>query len=94
MYDVRRGNPDFDLGTAGGGARRSQGSLLPVLMVLGFALAVIVGLIAATGLAGVYVVLALAGVLAFAGLHYVLWGWWLSNRIRQQQEAEGPDTDD
>jgi hypothetical protein len=93
VYDVRRGNPQFD-DQAAAAARRSQGSLLPVLMVLGFALAVIVGLIAATGLAGVYVVLALAGVLAFAGLHYVLWGWWLANRIRRQQEADGSDRDD
>jgi hypothetical protein len=41
-----------------------------------------------------YIVLALAGVLGFAGMHYVLWGWWLSNKIRREQEAEDSDASD
>lgn len=90
MYDVRRGKPDFDEGPSGG-PRRSQDSWLPVMIVLGFALALVVGLIAATGLAGVYIVLALSGVLAFAGLHYLLWGWWLANKIRAREETEDAD---
>jgi hypothetical protein len=93
VYDVRRGktetDPDF-----GGPPRRAQSSLVPVLIVLGFGAALIVGLIAATGLAGLYIVLALAGVLGFAGMHYVLWGWWLSNKIRREQEAEDSDASD
>ena len=61
---------------------------MPVMIVLGFGAALVVGLIAATGLAGLYIVLALSGVLAFAGLHYALWGWWLSNKIRDESEQE------
>ncbi len=85
VYDVRRSKPDFDESTQ---RRRSRGSMVPVLVVLGFVVSVAVGLIAMTGLAGVYIVLALAGVVGFAAMHYVLWGWWLTTKIRQQSESD------
>ena len=88
VYDVRRGEGDFQ---RPGGAPRSSGSLFPVLIVFGFALMVTVGLIGLTGLAGLYIVLAFASVLAFAGLHYLLWGWWLMNKIRSQQSNDDED---
>ena len=28
------------------------------------------------------------GVFALAGLHYVIWGWWLSHAIRREAEAD------
>lgn len=28
------------------------------------------------------------GVFAFAGLHYLIWGWWLSKAIRDEVDAE------
>ena len=28
------------------------------------------------------------GVFAFAGLHYMVWGWWLSKAIRDEAEAD------
>ncbi len=90
MYDVRRGKPQFDPGQSSR-PPRSHDSWLPVLIVLGFSAALVVGLIAATGLAGVYIVLALSGVLAFAGLHYLLWGWWLSNKIRAYEDDDADD---
>lgn len=71
-----------------GEKEKPRGSLLPVLVVFGSGLAVIVVLIGFTGPAGLYIVLAVGGVLAFAGLHYILWGWWLSNWILRHEQAE------
>ena len=61
------------------------------MVVLGFGLAVIVTLVALTGLAGLYIILAISGVLGFAALHYVLWGWWLTNKIRRDQESKADE---
>jgi hypothetical protein len=88
VYDVRHEQPDFERGPDG--ARRATGSLLPVLIVVGFIVAVVVGLVALTGLAGLYIVLAVSGVLGFAAVHYVLWGWWLTNKLRRDE----PPVDD
>ncbi len=90
MFDARRGNPDFERPVPGG-PPRPRGSLLPVMVVLGFGLAVIVTLVALTGLAGLYIILAISGVLGFAALHYVLWGWWLTNKIRRDQESKADE---
>jgi hypothetical protein len=91
VYDVRRGKPDFEESGAGDASARDRGSLMPVAIVLGSGLALIVGLVALTGLAGLYVVLALGGVLSFAALHYVLWGWWLTGKIQRERDAEDAD---
>jgi hypothetical protein len=88
VHDVRRGKPDFDEAAE---RARSHGSLVPVLVVLGFGVTLVVGLIALTGLAGIYIILALTGMLLFAATHYVLWGWWLTNKLRQQDESERED---
>ncbi|MGD9724188.1 MAG: hypothetical protein AB7O59_23130 [Pirellulales bacterium] len=85
MYDARFGNPEFERPQH---APRPRGSWLPVMVVLGFIMLVVVGLIGLTGLAGIYIVVALTGVLGFAAMHYLLWGWWLTNKLRAQQEAE------
>lgn len=90
MVEAGRGRPELDESSA---SRHAKGSLLPVVVVLGFGIGLIVLLIGFTGLAGLYIVLALAGVLSFAGLHYVLWGWWLTNKIRADEEAEGRQRD-
>ncbi len=82
MYEIRRGKPDFDELSA---ARRKDGSWLAVLIVVGFTLLVIVGLIGLTGLAGLYIVIALAGVVGFAAFHYLLWGWWLTKKIQDEE---------
>jgi Na+-driven multidrug efflux pump len=75
---------------AHGDTKASRGSLIPVLLVLGFALAILVGVIALTGIAGLFIVLAISSVLAFAAVHYVLWGWWLTRHLR----AREPENDD
>lgn len=74
--------------------QKPGGSLMPVLVVFGSGLMIIVGLIAFTGPAGLNIVLAIGGVLAFAGLHYILWGWWLSGWIRRREQADEKSADD
>jgi hypothetical protein len=73
---------------ARGEKEKTGGSLLPVLVVFGSGLAIIVVLIVFTGPAGLNLILAVGGVLAFAGLHYILWGWWLSDWIRRRDAAD------
>ena len=67
---------------------KPRGSLVPVAFVLtcliGFALLVV----ACAGPAGLYVLLALCGVVAFVVFHYLLWGVWLAKSIRDDQNAE------
>jgi hypothetical protein len=69
-------------------AGKPRGSLVPVAFVLacliGFALLVV----ACAGPAGLYVLLAVCGVVAFVFFHYLLWGVWLAKRIRDDQGAE------
>lgn len=91
MNDTR---PDKLTGPTPAEPKRPGGSLIPVLTVLGFVLAVIVVLVGFTGPAGLYVVLAISGVFGFAALHYLLWGWWLMRRLRDANEGERADTDD
>ena len=35
-----------------------------------------------------WAILIVAGIFAFAALHYVCWGWWLSKVIHEEVEAE------
>jgi hypothetical protein len=76
---------------AEGGKEKPGCSLIPVLVVFGTGLAIVVLLIVFTGPPGIYIVLAVSGVLAFAGLHYILWGWWLSDWIRRQEKDDADD---
>ena len=61
--------------------REPRDSFMPVFTVLVVALALVVGVVALAGLAGLFVILAIASVLGFAAMHYLLWGWWLSRRL-------------
>ncbi len=70
--------------------RGERGSLLPVLVVLGFALGAVLVIISCAGAAGVLVVLALAAGIGFIALQYLLWGWWLTNKLREEQGDEEP----
>jgi hypothetical protein len=87
VYDLRR-QADFQSPSA---PPRATGSLLPVLVVVGFVLIVTMGVIGFTGLAGLYILLAVLSVLAFAAMHYVLWGWWLLNKVRREQADADDD---
>jgi hypothetical protein len=68
----------------------SRDSLVPVLLVLAVGGALLVAVLAITGPAGLFIVLAISGVLMFAALHYLLWGWWLAKRLRDDPD----DADD
>ncbi|HEY2148602.1 MAG TPA: hypothetical protein VGH32_11730 [Pirellulales bacterium] len=70
---------------------KPSGSLLSVLMagVAALVIAAVLGLlmipVAGVALAAVVLVFVLVALAAF---HYVVWGWWLSNAIREDVEAE------
>ena len=68
----------------------SRDSLWPVLIVLALCTSLVIGVVAITGPAGLFAVLAISGVLGFLALHYLLWGWWLAKRIRESEE-DGQD---
>jgi len=38
-------------------------------------------------------VIVITAVFAFAALHYVVWGWWLSTRLRRNEEKRREDHD-
>jgi hypothetical protein len=86
-YDIREGKPSSAEELAAG-QRRPSGSLVPLVTVVGFGSAAALVVVACAGLPGILVLLALAGVAAFIGLQYLIWGWWLGNRIRQEEQAE------
>lgn len=90
MYDVRGGNPELPDADA---ARRSRGSLLPVIVVAGFCLTLVLGLVSVAGLAGLYIVAVLLALIGFVVGHYLLWGWWLTNKLREDERKgeSGPD---
>ncbi len=77
-----------------GETQKPRGSLLPVLMVLTGAVAVVMTLIVFTGRAGLLMVLAVGALLSLPVLHYLTWGWWLSKIIRREQEAEDARQED
>jgi hypothetical protein len=59
-----------------------------VLMALGLAALVFVGLFMLSG-GAVAPAAVIAGIIfGVAAFHYIVWGWWLSGMIRQQVEDE------
>ncbi len=61
---------------------------LPILVVTGCLAGGALLVVSCAGQAGIALLLAVAGVVGFVALHYLLWGAWLSKSIRQAQEAE------
>lgn len=89
MYDVRRGKPASPEELASAEQDRRRESLLPVFTVVGTVLAIVLVVVSCAGLAGILVLLALAGVVGFVALQYLIWGWWLGKRIREEEAARG-----
>ncbi len=83
--------PVRPLPPADGAARTDQGSLFPVLVVLGCVLGAALVIISCAGTAGALVVLALGAGVAFIGLQYLLWGRWLSARMRDTPDRDQTD---
>ena len=71
-------------------SKPSRDSLWPVLIVLALCVSLVIGVVAITGPAGLFAVLAICGVIGFMAMHYLLWGWWLAKRIRESDD-DGPD---
>jgi hypothetical protein len=69
-------------------AETSRGSFVPILMLLVPLFFLIVGIVALSGLAGLYILAAIASVPAFMLMHYLLWGYWLGRHIRDEQQDE------
>jgi hypothetical protein len=67
---------------------RGTGSFLPVLMVLVPLFFLIVGVVALSGLAGLYILAVIASVPAFLLMHYLLWGYWLGKNIHEDEEND------
>lgn len=65
-----------------------RGSLLPILMAIGLALAAATALMFLT--LGLFAYVIVAGLVLFfvAGFHYLVWGRWLERVIRAQVEEE------
>jgi hypothetical protein len=83
VYDVPHGKPEPPDSS---GSKRDRGSFVPVMVVLGFCVTFVLGLVSVAGLAGLYIVAALAAVLGFVAFHYFLWGWWLTNKLRDEEQ--------
>ncbi|MFO0899216.1 MAG: hypothetical protein U0836_17460 [Pirellulales bacterium] len=66
--------------------QRPKTFLSLMLMVLLGVPAGVVLLLAAVGYLGPVIVV--AGIFGLAAFHYVVWGWWLSNSIRQSADPK------
>jgi hypothetical protein len=87
--EARPTRPELsDLGP--GGNKKPRDSLVPVLFVLGCGIALVLIVIGCAGVAGLYVLLAISGVVCFGAVHYLLWGARLSRSIRRNRDAESP----
>ncbi len=93
MYDVGQGKPDRPESANRPDRGQTGGSLLPVLTVLGVTVGAVLVLVAFTGVAGLFVVLAIGGLLGFIALHYMVWGWWLGKAMRAESRREEDQSD-
>ena len=66
---------------------KSKGCL-GVLMALGLAALVFVGLFMLSGSAVAPAAVVAGIIFGVAAFHYIVWGWWLSGMIRRQVEDE------
>ena len=66
----------------------AQGNWLGLLLALGAGLIIFVALAFLTGGFLALVVVVAGGVFALAALHYLVWGWWLSKLLYEEEAAE------
>ena len=63
-------------------------SLVPILLaILFFSIVSLVLIFLTLGSFGL-ILLAAGGLFLVAGLHYLVWGWWLGNVIREEESDE------
>jgi drug/metabolite transporter superfamily protein YnfA len=66
----------------------NRGSLVPILLaILFFSLVSLVLIFLTLGSFGL-ILLAAGGLFLVAGLHYLVWGWWLGRVIREEESDE------
>ena len=87
VYDVRHGKPASPEELASAEQDRRRKSLVPVYTVVGTVMAIVLVVVSCAGLPGVLLLLALGGVVGFVALQYLIWGWWLGKRIRDEEAA-------
>jgi len=64
-----------------------------VAIVVGFILAVVLLIVALTGVAGIFILLAISSVVGFVAFHYFVWGWWLTKSLRDKENTDGTNGD-
>jgi hypothetical protein len=89
VYDVRRGKPASPEEWASAEQDRRRKSMLPVFTVVGAGMAVVLVVVACAGLPGLLLLAVLSAVVGFIALQYLIWGWWLGKRIREEEAARG-----
>ena len=65
-----------------------RGSWLSLLLVAIGALVGLAVLIVLTLGQMIFVLVIVAGIFGLAAFHYVVWGWWLSRMIRDEEQAD------
>ncbi len=66
----------------------AKGNWLGLLLALGAGLIIFTALAFLTGGFLALVVVVAGGVFGLAALHYVVWGWWLSKLLYEEEAAE------
>lgn len=72
-------------------ASKPRGSWMAIILVLLVAICAVVGLMFLTLGYFVLVLIIGAGVFGFAAFHYLVWGWWLTKVIREEEERKGAE---
>ncbi len=72
-----------------GDRRRSVARRLVSLVMAVLGLGVLGGILLVCTMGNVAALLVAGGVFAFGAVHYLLWGWWLSNSIHRQAREAG-----
>lgn len=86
LYDAQR--PSRPERPAAPPGVRSKSSLIPVIMVLVPVAVLLTGVVALAGRAGLLMIGVAALIPAFMFMHYLLWGRWLMNSLKQHPEED------
>lgn len=57
-------------------------------MVIGFTVTAILSTLAFVSVFSVGFTIVLGSIIGFVGLHYFLWGWWLSGLLRDDEQLD------
>jgi hypothetical protein len=75
-------------------AKPAQTSWLSLLLAAGVGMMILFALVMLTGGYLGLVIVVGGGVFALAAFHYLVWGWWLSDKLyREEAEAEAAEAE-